>query len=328
MAPASDPGNIERELEQTRSRLDGHLSLLGEKLTPGQVVDDLMRYFRGREGAAFGRSLLDSVRANPLPAAITGIGLTWLMASNPAENGGGLRGRPVSGTRRVKVYHGAFSDGGHEGVAQRVRTAERDVVRGQGETGQAYSDRLDAARGQAIGLARHARESSESFSQRVGAALEAAEDALGRTAHDLQDQIGGAARRTGHALGQGSHAAGQAVSDSPLLLGAFGLAAGALLGVLLPQSEQEGAALEKIASQARNSARDLAQGATDKGSQVAQAVLEKGQESAGTHGLAGGRSVGGLVDAALSGSLARDAKEVATDALHAGDAAAREGNSA
>ena len=116
MSPASsDPGQLERELDQARTRLDGHLSEL-QQLSPGQLLDDAMRYLRGAPSAAFGRNhqqslrrnpnppprprprpppprapaapafgrnLLQSGRGNPIPAAITGIGLTWLMASNP-----------------------------------------------------------------------------------------------------------------------------------------------------------------------------------------------------------------------------------------------------
>ena len=74
---------IERDLERTRSRMDNRLSELQERLSPGQIVDDMLGYFRGSEGGDFARNLMDSVRDNPLPAALTGIGLTWLMASNP-----------------------------------------------------------------------------------------------------------------------------------------------------------------------------------------------------------------------------------------------------
>ena len=74
---------IERDLERTRSRMDNRLSELQERLSPGQIVDDLMGYFRSSEGGDFARNLMDSARNNPLPVALTGIGLAWLMASNP-----------------------------------------------------------------------------------------------------------------------------------------------------------------------------------------------------------------------------------------------------
>ena len=93
MALTSDSGRIERDLDETRSRLGAHLDELQDKLSPGQVLDDLMSYFRGSEGAAFGQNLVANIRANPMPAAITGVGLAWLMASNP-------RGAAKPGDRR------------------------------------------------------------------------------------------------------------------------------------------------------------------------------------------------------------------------------------
>src|ERR1700744_3093997 len=78
---------IERDLAQTRARMDTRLNDLQDRLSPGQVIDDLMTYFRGSEGGDFARNLMTSVRDNPLPAALTGIGLTWLMASSTQVNG-------------------------------------------------------------------------------------------------------------------------------------------------------------------------------------------------------------------------------------------------
>jgi hypothetical protein len=68
MSDTSNPARIERDLDATRSRLGSHLSELQDRLSPGQVLDELMGYFRGNEGAAFGRNLVDSVRGNPMPA--------------------------------------------------------------------------------------------------------------------------------------------------------------------------------------------------------------------------------------------------------------------
>jgi hypothetical protein len=63
------------------------------------------------------------------------------------------------------------------------------------------------------------------------------------------------------------------VDESPVLLGALGLAAGALLGALLPQTDQKEAALGGIASQARDAATNLAQGAMESGKQVGRPPL-------------------------------------------------------
>lgn len=356
---SSDPGHIERDLDQTRARLDSRLSELQDRLSPGQMLDDVMAYFRGSEGADFGRNLLESVRGNPLPAAVTSIGLAWLMATNPKS---GVAGQPATtsgGGVRVYPRSSAFDDGGHAAMTERLSSAEQEIARNPYEEEHVYTARLDQARGQAIGLARHAQETTESFGQRVRDVLGSAAGSLGATAHDLRDQAGAAAGAAGSAasslgvglknsaqsaggaaqtaaqwagstVSQGGQAAGQAggnllaaLTDSPVLLGALGVAAGALLGALLPQSEKEGAALGDVASQARDTARTLAQQAVDGGTHVTQAVLDAGRDSADAHGLTGGKSVGQLVDAALSGNLAGEARKAATEVLKAGDEAVR-----
>lgn len=350
----SDPDRIESDLDRTRARLDDRLSELQDRLSPGQVLDDLMSYFRGSEGADFGRNLLDSLRANPLPAALTGIGLAWLMASNPHSQREASGGAAVPlGRSRVRVFGGGNAvPTTYDALAERVRVAEAGVTRRQGEAEHLYGARLDEARGQAIGLTRQAQETAETFGQRIRDALSAAAQtvaqgasnatqAVGQRAHDLRDQVGGAAsqlsgsaqyagQHAGDQLARGSHAAQQmggnlvaALADSPVLLGALGLAAGALLGALVPQSDQEEAALSGIAGRTRETARDLAQEAVDRGGRVAQSVLETGRSSASEHGLTSGKGAGDILDAALSGDLAANAKQVAQDALRAGDEAVR-----
>jgi hypothetical protein len=346
----SDPDRIERDLDQTRSRLGSHLSELQDRLSPGQVIDDLMGYFRGSEGADFGRSLLDSVRGNPLPAAVTGIGLAWLMASGPRQGGPAQAATP--GPRRVNVYRGtsgSSQDGyGYDDMNSRMLAAEQGVARQTGEAEQAYAARIDEARGQAIGLARQAQESAESFAERIRQTLGSAKQTLAESTHDMRDgvgaataslgevakntasSIGGATQTATDAIVRSGRTAGQtggnlvsAFAENPVLLGVLGLAAGALLGALLPQSEQEEAALGDIAGQARETARGLAHDAVDRGGNVARAVLGAGRESAQAHDLGGGKSAGGLLDAALSGELAGNAKEVAQDMLRASDEAVR-----
>ena len=345
----SDPDRIERDLGETRARLDSRLSELQERLSPGQILDDLMHYFRGSEGADFGRNLLDNVKANPLPAAVTGIGLAWLMASNqrPYQETNTAFAPASPGSTRVRVSGSAYGSGQatYDTMAERLRLAEQGVVRQQDEAESAYTTRLDEARGRALGMARQAQETAESFSQRVKDAINsatqsvaqgasAAATAATQGAHDLRDRVSGAAQSAaGRASGQlayGGQAAqdlggrlASTLSDNLILLGALGLAAGALLGALIPQSHEEEEALGNIAGQVRDTARGAAQEAMDRGSRVAQAVVDAGRQSASEHGLANQTSVGGLVDAALSGKLAGSAGEVARDALRAGDEAVR-----
>ncbi len=342
----TETGRIEQDLDRTRSRLGSHLNELQDRLSPGQVLDDLMGYFRGSEGAASSRSLMDNIRGNPMPAAITTIGLAWLMASNP--RGGVTAAAGASSPARLPIY--GHDD--HAATMARLDTVKQDVARDAGEPEHAYSARLDMARGEAIGLARHTEESTESFGERIRHAMAVIGDTVSGRADDLREQAGSAigaaggavgsfgasaqnavqdaAAYAGGALSSGGRSAGQAggnlvaaISESPVLLGALGLAAGALLGALLPHSDQEEAALGGIAGQAREAVRTLASETVERGGRVAQAVTDRAREGAHGQGLAGEKTPGQLVDAALSGDLAGSVRTVASDVLRAGDEAIR-----
>ena len=344
---ASQTARIERDLDQTRSRLDGRLSALQGRLSPGQVLDDLMGYFRGSEGAEFGRSLLDNVRGNPMPAAITTIGLAWLMVSKPRASEPAHPGAAPPSARLP-----IFGHDDHDAVAGRLGAARQSVVRVADERDDDYLARLDHAHGEALGLARHSEETRESFSRRVRNTLGEIEDAIAGKGRALGGQAGDALSAAGAAVGSlggsaqgaardaatyvgdklssGSGAAGRAggdliaaISESPVILGALGMAAGALLGALLPHSDQEEAALGGVAGQLRGAVRDLVDKGSDAGGRVAQAVADEARGSVQAHGFDGDRSAGQLLDEALGGSLAADARQVAGDVMRAADEAVR-----
>jgi hypothetical protein len=113
------------------------------------------------------------------------------------------------------------------------------------------------------------------------------------------------------------------IADNPMLLGALGLAVGALLGALVPQSEQEETALAGMAGQARKTAQNLGQEVMDRGGRVAHQVLDAGRDSAREHGLTADKSVGEVVAGLQSGDLAGTVKQVAKDLLQSGDEAIR-----
>ena len=330
---------IEEDLQQTRARMDSRLSELQERLSPGQVLDDLMKYFRGSEGADFGRNLLASVQGNPLPAALTGIGVAWLMATNARTGATSTASATTATASKMGVSSTSVSSNWPhpDDLELRVRQAEQSVVRDTDESEDIYGNRLDDARGKALGIAREAQDTASSFSQRIQDGLASAKQSASQGAQSLQNKASGAAstlsgsaERVGDQIGQGAQAAGQmsanllsTITENPVVLGAIGLAVGALLGAIVPQSEQEEAALGGVAGQVRKTARDAVQTAMDSGGQIAQQVMQAGRDSAQAQGLTSDKSVGEVVEGLKSGELAGSAKQVAQDVLQAGDAALR-----
>jgi len=294
-----------------------------------------MAYFRGSEGGDFARNLMSSVQNNPMPAALTGIGLAWLMASNPHPKPASTSPSPAEIPPRTDMSSPAPWPGINE-FDRHIRDAEAGVVRQHDDDDLSFDNRVDEARGKAIGLVRDAQDTAETFATRVQDGLTTARRSVTNAAQNLTDKATDTARQVKEAVGntsdqlaRGTQTAQQMadnllsnMADNPILLGAIGLTVGAMLGALVPQSEQEQAALGDVGRRAREGAGEIAQEAVNRGAAVARQVVDAARDSAADEGLTG-KSAGHFVDEALKGNLAGNVGEIARDVLKAGDEAIR-----
>lgn len=290
MADRTDsPAELEREVALRRQRLERDVQELQARLSPGQLVDEGMAYLRRSQGADFFRNLGTAVRDRPLPVSLVGIGLAWLAASGAGPNG---RARERS----------TESDG--PSLTSRAWEAGRAIARKAGETQADYTDRVMQARAQVLGLTQQAGETVDSYRERVEQGMYAARDSVravrdrvASAASDGYERVSGAAsegyaraqdytsRATDGAgraigsIGQSSSNLAHTVGENPILLGAVGMVAGALLGALIPRSRTEEEMLRPIADSAAGTVRDLASQAMDQGERVARAAMEAGKEA-------------------------------------------------
>src|SRR4051794_23165308 len=79
------PEDIQAEIARTRSEMDATLSAIEQRLTPGQLVDQGLDYLRRSGAREFASNLGTSVKDNPLPVSLVGIGLAWLMATGKSS---------------------------------------------------------------------------------------------------------------------------------------------------------------------------------------------------------------------------------------------------
>jgi len=84
---ARSPDLILTEIEQTRSLMDSTLEAIEQRLTPGELLDQGMNYLRNSGGREFITNLGASVKSQPLPASLVGIGLAWLMVNQQIGRG-------------------------------------------------------------------------------------------------------------------------------------------------------------------------------------------------------------------------------------------------
>ena len=285
----NDTDQIERDLAQTRARMDRRLDELGDRLQPNQLVNDALAHVIGGNGSDFTQTLIAKAKANPLPAALAGVGIAWLMASSQNKQ---ARATPAD-------------------LPTRLRSAEAGVVRIADEHPDVHASRLDDARGQVLGLARGASDTAGSYSQRIKDAMASASQSMRETSHDLAN----GARRAGGRSGGGGLLS--SVTGNPVALGAVAALVGLIAGALVPVSAREEEALGSMAGQLRSKGRDLAQDVVNRGAQVAGDALGAVKDSAQTHGLTADKPVGELLGSLRSGELVDHVKQAAHEVADA-----------
>lgn len=195
-----DPRRLEREIDQQRDHIGEIVDALGQKLSPGDIVDRMMR--SGKAGGGdFARNLSQTVRDNPVPALLASAGLIWLFASrHDGHSHAGDPGARYGDTTRMQP--GVGTGGGTESAAGLHAT-----------TAPAAHDAQPPMA--------HLGEKLHGVGDRIGHGRDVARDSL---------RHGGERARNGfeHLL-----------HDNPMVLGALAMAVGSLLGAVVPISRKE-----------------------------------------------------------------------------------------
>ncbi|MFC7478665.1 DUF3618 domain-containing protein, partial [Dankookia sp. GCM10030260] len=246
-----DPGNrsaaeIEREVEQTRAGLTNTLDELRERASPGQLFEQALNYARSSGGNELVRNLGTSVRDNPLPLLLIGAGIGWLMMSGGNRSGGPTPSQTASlnrstgtgsigtGRTRVRVYGGGVEpEDSMTGRASAAVGAARDSVASTAD--QAINKVSDASRSVA--------DVAGSAADRVRDAAGAVTDGLRSASASVTERVTGSGQDVEARASELSDQTRQGVTwlmrEQPLVLGAIGVALGAAVGALLPNTEVE-----------------------------------------------------------------------------------------
>jgi hypothetical protein len=91
------PEEIQRDISSIRAQVSSTIDAIQSKLTPGQMMDQALDFFRSGKGGGgtgdtmgavgqganeFAGNLSRAMRDNPLPVAVIGLGLAWLMVAD------------------------------------------------------------------------------------------------------------------------------------------------------------------------------------------------------------------------------------------------------
>jgi len=85
--------SLERDLAEERAKVAEAIDEIQHRLSPGQLIDEVMRHGRGT-GSDVVANLGRTLAANPIPTALIGVGLLWLLLAPKGEAGRSSEGKP------------------------------------------------------------------------------------------------------------------------------------------------------------------------------------------------------------------------------------------
>src|SRR5690606_30659196 len=103
---------------------------LRDKISPGQLMDEALGYFKDGDAQRFLGNFKHQIRDNPLALALIGSGVAWLMAGS---------GVAVSAGSSAKSDHSDVGSGVSSSVGDSISTASDAVSSAAGTLGEAAS---------------------------------------------------------------------------------------------------------------------------------------------------------------------------------------------
>lgn len=202
------PEDLEREIDAKRASISNLVDSLESRFTPGQLFDQALSYTKGNGGEFF-QNLGTTLKNNPVPTVLTGVGLAWLAMNQnkPFQPGSTSSGSGLGGkvSQVVDQVSQAFSGAG---------------------------DRLH-------GAADTARDHGQSLRSKAGDLSDRATDSLDATASQLTDKAHDVGQRVQEQASEVKGQFEQLLKEQPLVLAAIGIALGAALGAALPSTRKE-----------------------------------------------------------------------------------------
>lgn len=321
-APADDPAALEAQIEQTRREMGETIDAIQARLDPellkfkaeqrveqavDRAKDEVYDATIGRVEEATGRAtrtvtdwrdnVIETIKDNPIPAALVGIGLGWLImeSSSSAEQRGRRERRYRSGNGYergryalpdarsryggAQARHRYYDDGG---LREERGTVERTVDRAQ----QSARRTVDQAQETWEDVSSSVRDRIEQLRQDAGDLEDEARGKLDMLIDELEQMVDDAemnARRLGQKTQVQARRARNNLQmtfeENPLALGAVALAIGAAVGLAAPRTEMEDELMGSYRDQLVERAEETAKRAKGQAEEVASEVTGAAREA-------------------------------------------------
>jgi len=342
--PEEDDEEIQKskaQIEDTRSQLSSTIDAIQEKLSPenlAQQAKDTVREATigkaqdmvsnatdtakeavsnagdtameavsnaGDTVKGMGSGIFETIRQNPVPAALAGLGLGWLYLSNRKSsssysNAGGSRygqGYTSKGYYDAGYAPGADYQTGYDS-SQRTdyQTPYGGGQRSDYPTGYGSQQGYGGSGDQRSGIGGAVGQVQDKVSDVAGQATDKVgdvagqvQDTVGNVAGQVQDQAGQLAHQAQYGAQRAQSGLQQMLQSTPLAVGAIALATGLAVGLSIPETDKEnqlmGEQRDQLMNQAQHTVTEKAQAVQAVAQQAVGAAKDAAKDAAGEQGL-------------------------------------------
>jgi len=244
--------------------------------TIGKV--ETMAHTASETAGGWRQTLVETVKANPLPAAVVGLGLGWMFLNRPSHGHNQLKGTE-SGTRGYAPAgygSGVTGGGAYGGYAAAGFMSEGDARRAYGRTppertglGGVVEDGQ-----QAVGrVADQAQQTVGQVAEQVQGTAGVVIDQMQETSGQVVDQVQVQASRAQSFLQR-------QLDENPLLVGAVAVALGGVLAATVPVTPREDQLMGEARDHVMGTAKELTQETMHKVGRVVDEVQSAAKEEA------------------------------------------------
>ena len=289
---------IERDIESDRRRIEERIDAIQEKMSPGQLIDEVLDYVKSSGGGEYVANLGSAVKANPIPMALMGVSMAWLMA------GTGNQSKNADTARDSDQYPLATINGEIRRIGPMQEEAGQSYSHFTDSAGTRFKALTDSAGKRAGDFIDESGKSYRGFADSAGNRITSIKDEAGtmldeasgwisdrwqqisETAAGISEKVVGQARH----FGDGSASAGATLRDQttrlnesllahfrdqPLVGGALAFAVGAAIGAALPHTEVEDSVAGEAAEDVKESISKKTGDILDKGKEAAADVYDQ-----------------------------------------------------
>jgi ElaB/YqjD/DUF883 family membrane-anchored ribosome-binding protein len=286
---------LESEIENARYETARSINEIKRRLTPAHIKEQArqatlgkaeeMARNTGNRVRRWGSSMIESFKSNPIPMALVGSGLAWMISSRMREGYTEYEGscaRSERGERHPDLHYGYWED---------FESPERHSPQGWSRSGVEGETTESAGGGDAGSRAGEVLQKASEMGQRIGERTSQVSSQLRETASSLSHAAQEQGRRVRHTSRKAREGFFQQLEENPLAIAGIAMGVGAVMGLAIPESREERERIGPWRDKALDKVRDAGRETYEKIERVAEEATQAAKAEAERQDLLGKRTI-------------------------------------